>query len=166
MDKVYEVYRTAARIKDTAKRDWRVGGTASASDGVVRGEIELTGPESTSDLRLHILLCEKAVMAPGACAVILHRQVARSAMSPPEGFEVPVAAGRRTFAVSADTRQVTAALENTIKSMEQEKSIQFHVKPTYIDPAACRVVAFLEDSRTKKVLAAGMFDTAAAGGEP
>ena len=68
--------------------------------------------------------------------------------------------------MSADTRQVAVALEDSIKRVEQERKIQFHVKPTYIDPAACRVVAFLEDSRTKKVLAAGMFDTGTTGAAP
>ena len=60
-----------------------------------------------------------------------------------------------------------AALEQTIAALEKERSIEFVMRPTYVDAASCTIVAFLQDRHNKQVLAATAFDvTAGDGPEP
>ncbi|UCG16966.1 MAG: hypothetical protein JSV19_02815 [Phycisphaerales bacterium] len=160
-DKVYQAYKTLSLSRSPGTGQWRVGGQVRVSNGEILGEVELTGPEATADLRFFVLLCEKAVMAAGANGAILHRQVARRAISPAGGFAVPMSPGRRTFAIAVDPKKVGAELESTIKRMEDEKGIEFLMRPTYVDGAQCAVVAFLQDVRAKTVMAAGMMDVEA-----
>lgn len=154
---VFSAYRSASRAGHD-DGGWRFDGRATLSDGRIHGEIGLTGPSGGDTLRLHVVLCEKLVMAPGANGLFLHRQVARAALSPDDGFAIPSGPSRRLFAVHADLAKVAAGSEETILSMEKKHGIEFKVHPTYVDGRACTLVAFLQDYHTKQVLAARQFD--------
>jgi hypothetical protein len=154
---VFSAYRSASRAGQN-DGGWRLDGRATLSEGRIQGEIGLTGPAGTDAVRLHVVLCEKLVMAPGANGLLLHRQVARAALSPEGGFAIPPEPSRRLFTVQADPAEVAAKLEETIAAIEEKHGIEFTIHPTYVDGRACTLVAFLQDHHTKRVLTARKFD--------
>jgi hypothetical protein len=166
IDRLYRAYKAASLSGAAAMQPWRIRSHATVADGSIRGRVELSGPKAPDDLRLHLLLCEEAVMAVGANQVILHRHVARAAISPSDGFRVPEQPGTRTFEIVADTAAVGAALEKTIKNMEEQEEIEFLMRPTYVDARGCNVVAILQSNTTRKVLAADILNVQPAEDQP
>lgn len=154
VDRVFAAYKQACLAQRPDQDRWTLGGRVSLSGTSVSGQIELTGPEGPPTLRLCVVLCERAVMLPGANGVLMHRHVARGAVGAAEGLPVPVVTGRRIIDVSVDLAEVSAAVERTIANVEQERSVEFLMKPTYVDAGACQLVVFLQDQQSRQVLAA------------
>lgn len=75
-------------------------------------------------------------------------------MSPVEGFAVSAKAGTRAFEIKVRPAAVGKALEQTIATLEKDRQIAFIMKPTYVDAGSSVVVAFLQRSSSKLVLAA------------
>jgi len=151
---VYAAYQGAALAGEGGALVWRVGGRVTFADGKFTGKIEVQGPDAGGSLRLHAVLCEKLVMLPAANGVVLHRSVARALLSPEGGFELPAAAGVRSYEVVTTVAAVSEGLEKRISALEAEREIRFLMRPSFVDPAACVVVAFVQDSRTREVLVA------------
>jgi hypothetical protein len=84
----------------------------------------------------------------------LHRLVARALLSPESGFELPAAAGLRSFDVNAAIAAISADLDARISALETEKEVRFLMRPSLVDPRACVVVVFVQDSSTREVLTA------------
>jgi hypothetical protein len=166
IDAVYRAYRTAALPETAIESPWQVAGRATVSGGAITGMIELTGPQAGADLRLHVLLCERLVMAPSANGVLMHYQVARAAATPAEGLAVPETGGTRRFPVKIRLAELAEALETALKRDEEAKNVKYQVRPTFVDPSACNVVAFLQDRSSRKVYAAVTVDVSAAPQEP
>jgi len=162
---LYLAYKAACLAGPEPARDWRLDGYARISGEEITGRIELLGPQASDALRLHVVLCEQMVMLSGANGVVLHRQVARSALSPEDGYRVSTEPGRRVFEVRCNPAHVAAALERTVTALETERSIQFRMRPTYVDPGLCTIVAFLQDANSRQVLA-GRALPVATGREP
>jgi hypothetical protein len=158
VEAIFSAYKSVCLQPQSAAGPWRLDGRVSVARESITGELELTGPQGGETLRLHAILCEKAVMVPGANGLLMHRQVARSASSPARGLVVPTGAGRRTFEIRFDTGEVRASLERMLDALEKERAIEFLMKPTYVDAASCEVVAFLQDDLSKQVLAARAFE--------
>ena len=163
-ERIFSGYVSALSESPQVAAQWRLSGTASFRDTAISGRVELDGPQGGAGLRLHVILCEKAVMLPGANSLLLHRQVARSAVAPPRGFVVPSAVGRRVFDIRVDTTEVRADLERAIATIEKEGGIEFTMRPTYVDAGSSVFVAFLQEESSRRVWAACEFDVAPAKG--
>ncbi len=166
VDAVYGTYRKAALPATPAGSDWRIAGDATATGDAITGTIELTGPAAGSDLRLHVMLCERLVMAPAANGLLMHYQVVRTAVSPTEGLAIPAAGGTRRFPVDVRLATLTEALEAALKRNEEARSVKYEVRSTFVDPSACSLVAFLQESPTRRILAAVTVNVSAAPQEP
>jgi hypothetical protein len=154
----YAAYRKAAEGGRRDSTPWQLTGDVRLSDGAIAGHIAVDGPTATGDLRVFIILCEKVVMAPGANGVVLHRNVARYGFSPADGYAVAPAAGRRTYEFKLATADLTADLERRLERAQKEGGFAFNVHPTYVDPRACLIAAFVQDATNQAVLVAGALD--------
>lgn len=163
-EKIYASFREACLTPADAPSPWRVEGQVSLAGNEIRAAIQAEGPTATEDVRLHVLLCERLVLAPGANGMILHRHVARAMLSPAAGLRIDAAAGLRRFSLSANTAKVTAALEQSLAALEKDRGVSFLIRPTYLDGAACDLVAFVQDYASRRILAASVL--AVGGGPP
>ncbi|MCP4592146.1 MAG: hypothetical protein GY842_15535 [bacterium] len=158
VERIFAEYVAASAPVTGAASPWRLDGSVSHAKGGIIGTLTLDGPAAGADLRLHALLCEQAVMVPGANALVLHRYVARGALSPAEGFRVPAGAGQREFELRTNTASISAELEHTVDTLESERDISFLMKPTFVDAGSCSIVAFLQEQSSKRVIAACALD--------
>ena len=162
VEKLFAAYRTACTERPNQPAEWQIAGQAAAKGNEIVGEIRVTGPAGGGDLRVHAILCERIVMVPGANGLVLHRYVARKALSPTDGFALAASAGgSRTFVVAADTARIGADLEQAISATEKERKIRFLMRPTFVDGGATTVVAFVQDPQSRAVLAACEVDVVA-----
>lgn len=141
----------AGGLTDGAK--WQIIGTISLRDDDLRGTLSVAGPALGDQVRLHAILCEKLVMLPGANGVMLHRYVARALLSPDQGFAL-TGEGTRRVELAASFARVAKEVEGSLAVTEKALDVQFHLRPTYVDRSALIVAAFLQDGRTREVLAA------------
>lgn len=151
---VFAAYQGAALAGGVAATTWKVDGHIAFVAGGFAGTIEVEGPAGGGSLRLHAVLCERLVMLPAANGVVLHRSVARALLSPESGFELPAKAGTRSFGVALALTAIGEELEKGIAALEAEKEVRFLMRPSFVDAGACVVVAILQDSDTREVLAA------------
>ena len=94
---VYADYRQKSLASKESGASWRIDGQVNIREDDITGRIEVEGSEASNDYRLWVVLCEKAVMVPGANTLLLHKHVARALMSPAEGFVLPAQSGKRVF---------------------------------------------------------------------
>jgi hypothetical protein len=155
---VFEAYRAAA-VRDPASPSISLEGSLGVSGQVISGRVTLRGMGAgvPASARLHLVLCERAVMVPGGNGLVLHRYVARAGLSPAGGFEISRANAVRPVEFSASLDEVSRSIAAGIEKMETDGKIQFATRPTYIDPRFVSVVAILQDSSDHKVLAARVF---------
>lgn len=155
---VYAAYLSAVEDNRRAESPWRLAGTATFEQGEIRARIELDGPAATDDLRLHVLLCEKLVLAPGQNGIVLHRNVARHGFSQPDGDPVSAAPGQRGIDVRLVVKQFMDDLTQRLSQLEETGGESVAIRPTYVDPGACQVVAFVHDTGSNVILAAKAID--------
>jgi hypothetical protein len=156
--KLFDAYRIASLAEPKAAPAWRLRGHASLAGNEISGAVELSGPAGAEGLRLHVLLCDKTVMVPGANKLLLHRMVARASLSPAGGFAVSSSAGERRFDIHANTAKIGEGLEQAIAALEKEREVKFLMRPTYVDGGACTIVAILQENGSKQVMTACAFD--------
>lgn len=179
--RVMNSYRKASLPAGQRDRPWTLTGHAATDGGVIRGTVTLarrgasaavqvasrpvsaaasapaTQPAS-EDWRLHLVLCERTVMVPGANKLVLHRCVARALLSPPEGHVIASDARRQSVQFDTPITDVAAAVEKRLAAIEQEEGVRFAARPSYVDAAGCTVVAILQDARSGRVAAACSID--------
>ncbi len=148
---VYAEYLKAALASQPASGGWTIRGQAVLSGETIAATVTLAGPPAAESLRLHVVLCEKAVMVPGANAIVLHRNVARARLSPEEGFMLPAADGERSFDVQASVGEIVRSLEHGLAELEEQRKVSFLMKPTLVDGRAAVLAAFLQDRNTRRV---------------
>jgi hypothetical protein len=132
-----------------------LSGKASAQAGAILVEVSIDGlrpDRGVDDLRLHVLLSEGCVFALGASGAAFHYDVVRGGLTPPEG----ALAGDVDPAGRIQLRAKLADIQKQVEdSWESRRTIdQATMKPIFIDLAQVRAVAFVQDARTHRVLAA------------
>ncbi len=156
--RTFAAYKAAAMVKEGHSTDWSIEGKIGLKDQEIAGTLKLSGPEAGGSLRLVVLLCEKAVMGPGANSLMLHYNVVRAMLSPDSGFAIPSASGERVFEIRTSLSDIMDSLSSTIAEMEKEEKVVFTVKPVYVDAEMCSVVVFLQDSKSKQVFVSRDFE--------
>jgi hypothetical protein len=68
--------------------------------------------------------------------------------------QLPGDKSKRVFPVEVDLAEVGGRISKEIAAMEKEGGITFVMRPDYIDAGAVSIVAFIQDSKTKAILAA------------
>lgn len=171
---LYAAYKAACLSPESDGDEggaWSLDGAAVATGPQIRATVRVAGPPATrsatasapaeSDVRLHAVLCERIVMLPAGNGVVLRRYVVRGALTPNDGVALAKGTTERTLDLSADTHDVTTALDKGITALEERLDVHFRMRPTYIDPAGCMIVVFVQDAATKRVLASRVLDVSA-----
>jgi len=155
VEEVYSNLQELAFDVENKSSAWSINGQAKQEEKNVSGKVEITGPAMSDDVRLHVILCERSVLSFYLNYVMFHRYVARQGLSPADGFTVASAQERkRSFKV--DTTELASQLSKALDQAENVKDRPPLPKTAYVDPKACVFVAFLQDAKTHKVLAAKM----------
>ncbi len=159
--KIFETYKQACFESADAKSNaagsgWKIEGRLERRKSIISGSVNVLAPKTGGDYRLHLILCESPLMVPGANQLVIRRNVARRALSPPEGLLVKLSAGKSKleFPVDVDLVEVGKRITKEIATMEEEGEITFVMRPDYIDAGAVSIVAFLQDAKTKAVVSA------------
>ncbi|MEZ6014059.1 MAG: hypothetical protein R3F49_03020 [Planctomycetota bacterium] len=153
-----EIYNRARKVvlgQLATHAEHEVSVTATIEDGRVSGVASVVGPEDDGFV-VHVVLAEARVLYPGSSGIIVHRQVSRGSLLydeagvpyAPTDFVEDIAFSRDLAAFETDQLAFLADLEG--EGLGSVPRIS-----TRIDPREARVVAFLCDSRTGAVLAAG-----------
>ena len=156
--RTFAAYKAAAMIETGKPADWSIQGSIGLKEQEIAGTLKLSGPEAGDNLRLVVLLCEKAVMVPGANSLMLHYEVVRGMLSPDSGFAIPSASGERVFEIRTSLSDIVDSLSRTITDMEKEEKIVFAMKPVYVDADMCSIAVFLQDCKSKQVLVSRDFE--------
>ncbi|HOA74054.1 MAG TPA: hypothetical protein PL151_04810 [Phycisphaerae bacterium] len=132
---------------------WTISGRATLHGDELKGTLVVEGPADRSSVRVHAVLCEKIVMLPGSNGLMLHKHVARALLSPEQGFALaPDTPARVDLAASFEA--IAKDIEQDLADAEKSFDIRFNLRPTYVDRSALVVAAFVQDSNTRRVLAA------------
>jgi hypothetical protein len=162
--KLFDLYRKSSVNPRRRDSPWKIEARLRWAEGKVAGELGLIGPAATEALRLHVIACEKMVMVPGGNGLVLHRWVARAGIFPSQGLAIPATPDGRRFPIMLDAGKVSSDLERTVADIEREGKLRFTMKPTYVDPGSVVIVAFVQDSKTRNILAARRFEPPAVEG--
>lgn len=168
-DKAYDALRGRVRqaLCDDTEYELTIDGKIDA--GRIRGEVHVRGP-AHADLRVEILLAEKGVLYPGMGASVVHRMVARAALTPKlEGLPY-----RPTASASP---QMRAPFEAALSEIEARNRafLDQHEKESQkiatrlsvgMDPEHLVVISVLREATTGLVLQSRQLELAAPGRKP
>lgn len=146
---VYAAYRSAEA--KWALRDGAVTlrGSAGIRNGQVQADLRMEPAGLSADLALHLLLCERSVMALAENKQALHTWVVRAEVAPDGGWQESGA-----YRVTLALADVQTQLTEHWTQLETAAGHPLLMKAQYVDPAALALVAFLQDRRTNEVVAA------------
>ena len=114
--------------------------------------------QANKTMRLEIVLVEKQVRYSGESGIRFHPMVVRAmAGAAGDGFAVDPT-GAKVYDATFDVSQISADLKSYLDSYEQENDrfgpIQFSEKKYLLDIENVAIVAFVQDSDSKRVLQA------------
>ena len=152
-----EIYSRARRVALERMRefgDFEIDIEARLEDGGVFGAVSLYGPDE-DNLGLQVVLAEKGVLYPGGSGVVVHRYVARASMI---GDDLGKSVGLDEDDVEIEFGATFAEVEEQqLAFLDQLEADGVGTAPrisTRMDPNQARVIAFLFDERSGRVLAA------------
>jgi hypothetical protein len=122
----------------------------------------LSGPLPAS-CRVHAVLVEELVVFPGANGILFHHQVARASFTPGRGIAATDASAAQPWKTALVLSEVEDALEQHLAPFEEREP--FLVRPTDLVRERLRVVAFVEDAASGRVLQAAQVPLRRSGAE-
>ena len=124
------------------------------TDGRLRGKVTVEGPEATN-VRLMVLLVERGVLFPGRSTVVVHRLVARAALTPSlEGEPWEPADGKMEFTFDRALSEIDATNESHLDGLARRGAGTLEKVSMQIDPGQVSILAYLRDAGSKRVLQA------------
>ncbi len=150
----YPGFRDACLFKETVVAPaWALDARTTQAGTKVSGAVTVTGKGEADKLRLHVILCERSVMAVESNGVFFHHFVVRESLTPPDGLDLKNALDQPIkFAV--DAKKMSEGLTKTLDSEDRRSGLS---KPTYVDANKLMVVAFVQHGDDRRVLAAKSF---------
>lgn len=151
---IYTRARRAALGRMVEYGDFDIDLEARLEDGGVTGAVSLYGPDEDG-VRLQVVLAEKGVLYPGGSGVVVHRYVARASMLGEDDGQ-PVSLDEESLEVTFGAKfdEVEAAQLAFLEELETEGTGTAPRISTRMDPNQARVIAFLFDQASGRVLAA------------
>ena len=136
--------------------DWDLAIEDLQVDGqVVRGKVVVTPARPQADpasLRLNVVLAERGVLFPGASLVVIHRNLARAALTAKTmGEPLKLQDGRMEYAFEADLDAIAAANESWLDAQIAAGAGQTSKMSLEIDPGQVSIVAYLRDPWSGRV---------------
>lgn len=143
-----------ASLRDTAnpKQTWELDGVMERDKKLLALNMDVKGVDKPDGLKLHVILCERSVMAINGNSVYFHHCVARDILTPRDGLDVKDAL-KETIAFTIDPE----ALQKKLRK-EQPPSIGGGTQSApYVDANMLVAVAIIQRSADGHVLAAKAF---------
>ncbi len=153
---VYNAVREAvlARLPKKAKFECEL--TGAVEDGVAKGELIVRG-EPRKNTLVQIVLAEKGVLFPGSTEVVVHRMLARAALTGSvEGVEWNPTDGVMTIPFEVALADIRTANDAYLDELCRQTDGIVRKLSMTIDPSQVRFVAHLRDSRSGRVLQAAV----------
>ncbi len=166
-EKIYNANRRAILGELARPSSFTLTGSAKVDGDVVSGEIEVRGP-ATEDLDLQVVLAERGVLYPGKGKVVVHRMVARAALTGEvDGIPLAIVDGKMKFPFKRALADIRKTNETFLADYERKSNKSPTRLSTRIDPRQVSIVAFLRDRLSLEVLQALQIDaTGPDGSEP
>jgi len=161
-EKVYNQNRELVLAALEEPSRYTITATAAVTGDTVSGTVVAKGP-TDPDLTLQVVLVERGVLYPGKGKVVVHRMVARAALTDTiEGLQYKPKDGAMTFKFKKSLDTIRKANESYLQAYERDTSKSATRLSTRIDPRQVSVVAFLRDSLNLEVLQAVHVDATVA----
>jgi hypothetical protein len=125
---------------------------AKLVDGRIQGEIWVHGPPD-ADMELHVVLVERGVVFPGKSKIVIHRNLARGALTPEASglAYAPDESDEMILRFDRSLEDVTREIEEHLAQLEAGGADAIPRVSTRIDPAQVAVVAYLRNRRNTVV---------------
>jgi len=157
-EELYERNRRIVRELLGAPSDYEITGTARVEDGVLKGRVTVKGPEKRYS-RVELVLAERGVLYPGKANVVVHRMVARGALTDSlDGVEYEPEEGAMTISFERALADVTAEHVKYLERWEKENGGNCSRLSVEIDPRQVSVVAIVRNRSTLEVLQCRQID--------
>jgi tetratricopeptide (TPR) repeat protein len=155
---VYDACRGVVMQRLTTPTDYLIEVSADVDRTGIRGSVRFNGPEN-SDVVAQVILIERGVLFPGKSKVVIHRNVARAALTKSLEGE-PFAPEYGTMNVDFDRTWDAILAENTafLDQRAQAGAGVVSRVSMRVDPRQASVVAVLRNKKTHEVLQAVQFD--------
>lgn len=128
--------------------------TGLVEEGIVKGELIVRG-DARKKTRVQIVLAEKGVLFPGTTEVVVHRMLARAALTGDvAGVEWAPVDGAMTIPFEMPLSDVRQANNDFLDNLCEDTGGIVRKLSMTIDPAQVRFVAHLRDSRSGRVMQA------------
>lgn len=149
---VFAAYRKAAisAMARPAASQPAVSGEARLDNANLGLEIAIPAAFVRGQSVLHVILCERAVLCPGDNGRLIHRHVARAILTPEQGMALDVSQNNR-FQVEIGLWAAGRRLEQRVEEFGQRLGFRPAIRPTWIDPEQCEVIAFVQDVDSKAI---------------
>ncbi len=153
-EEIYNKVRKNVLDRLTDEADYEMELSGRVDHGVVKGELVVHG-KPRRKTHVQIVLAEKGVLFPGSTEVIVHRMLARAALTGAvEGIEWAPEEGVMTIPFEVSLADVRAANEDYLDELCAQTGGIVRMLSMSIDPAQVRFVAHLRDIRSGRVLQA------------
>ena len=153
-EKIYNACRKRIAPELKAASSVTLSMKARIERGTVVGKLEVKG-KLDEDATVHVVLAEKGVLYPGRSKVVIHRMVARAALTAtPAGIQYKPSGGKMDVSFARKLDGITRANIKALEQLEQKGAgiaVRFG---TQIDPRQVRIVAFVRNKATREVLQA------------
>jgi hypothetical protein len=161
-EKIYNQNRELVLAALEEPSSYTITATAAVNGDAVSGTVVAKGP-ADPDLVLQVVLVERGVLYPGKGKVVVHRMVARAALTDTiEGLRFKPKDGTMTFKFEKGLDAIRKANESYLQAYERDTHKSATRLSTRIDPRQVSVVAFLRDSLNLEVLQAVHVDATVA----
>jgi hypothetical protein len=155
---VFDACRRAITQRLQKPSDYKIEMEAKADRKGIRGSASFRGPQK-EDVIAQVLFVEKGVLFPGRSLVVIHRNVARAALTEKvEGVAFDPAGGAMKVQFDRTWDSIVAANSAFLDEQVKKGGSEVSKLATRIDPQQARVVAILRDRKTGEVLQAAQLD--------
>lgn len=157
-EKIFEDTKKLVTTRLARESEHTLVVTAEVTHAGIHGRVVVNGAAAEDDL-VQILLVERGVLFPGKSKVLIHRNVARAALTPAlEGLAFAPVQG--AMQIDFDRSWGSIERENTdfLEHEEAQGGSPVPRFPVHIDPRQARIVAILRTRETGSVLQAAQFD--------
>jgi hypothetical protein len=153
---IYNGVRKSVLGRLTEPSDFELELNATMEDGVAKGELIVRG-DARKLTRVQIVLAEKGVLFPGKTEVIVHRYLARAALTGVvKGLEWKPVDGQMKIPFEMALADIEAANDAYIDELCAETGGLVRKLSMSIDPAQVRFIAHVRDAGTGRVLQANV----------
>ncbi|MBC8405852.1 MAG: hypothetical protein H8E15_11535 [Planctomycetes bacterium] len=142
------------KVEDLRVEDGWVRGkvtVAQQSEGASSAEIGASD-ETFSDHRLCVVLAERGVLFPGSSKVVIHRMLARAALTPGHaGLEIELQDGQMVFEFEESLAKIQKQNETWLQQAMDAGKGQTVLMSTALDPEQLSVVAYIRSTSTGRI---------------